>query len=247
MCLLQFAPQLINHLAAEFPKQVLLNVRQWFKGAAWWLNPYSTETLQTLFFWAYFSELFLKDVQNRCMFWTLLRLKQLEEERQECVCVLSCLLKDTCWVAWLISSSFSRLSGLCGADYQEELIPVALLISLIRAPGRWLEGSCMSRGRSGTVICTGTAVVIYTTVKWWKRGVLNYGLRIGLTDVSLWGVFGVQDDFWAISGEPWGTSILDFVSHIQKSRMKEVMFWLVSTGKSINCQNDKRLWYEGFE
>lgn len=47
-----------------------------------------------------------------------------------------CLFEDTCWAARLISSSFSRLSGLRGADYKEELIPLALLISLIRAPGR---------------------------------------------------------------------------------------------------------------
>ena len=89
-------------------------------------------------------------------FQTLPRLNsQVVARGEDCISTPPCLFKDTCWAAWLISSSFSRLSGLRGADYQEELIPVALLISLIRAPGRWLEGSCVSHGCSGTTICTG--------------------------------------------------------------------------------------------
>lgn len=169
-------------------------MRRRFKGAAWWLNPYSTETQPTFFY--YFGLVFQDYFSNMCKmstFWTLLWIEQLEEERQECVSVLSCLLKDTCWVAWLISSSFSRLSGLCGADYQEELIPVALLISLIRARGRWLEGSCTSQGRSGTVVCTGMTVVIHTTGKLWKL----VGFKLWLENCAQrWlsvNCFGVRD------------------------------------------------------
>lgn len=181
----------------------------------------STDTFLGLIF----SELFLKYVQNLCI-WTLLWLEQLEEERQECGCALPCLLKDTCWVAWFISSSFSRLSGLCGADYQEELIPVALLISLIRAPGRWLEGSCMSRGRSGTAICTGMVVVIYTTVKWWNGEVLNYSSRIEPADVFYEAFLVCRTTSGPFLGNPGEL----------RYQKKEVMFRLSSTGKSIKCQ-----------
>lgn len=56
-------------------------------------------------------------------------------EGRACINTPPRLSEDTCWAARLISFSFSRLSGLRGADYQEELIPLTLLISLIRAPG----------------------------------------------------------------------------------------------------------------
>lgn len=145
------SPTTLNHLhpAGEFLKQFLLKVKQQFRITARWLNLYTTDN-------------FLNN--SHYMFQTLLQLNsQVVREGKDCISTPPCLFKDTCWAAWLISSSFSRLSGLRGADYQEELIPVALLISLIRAPGRWLEGSCVSHGCSGTAICTGmVAVPCYT-------------------------------------------------------------------------------------
>ena len=98
------------------------------------------------------------------MFQILLRSNsQVATEGKDCTNTPPCLFKNTCWAAWLISSSFSRLPWLRGADYQEELIPDAPLISLIRAPGRWLEGSYMSHGCTSKTVCTGMlAAMCYT-------------------------------------------------------------------------------------
>lgn len=119
-------------------KQLLLKVRQLLGVTAWWLNPYTTKIAQILLFCG------INFLNNCRIFIYAAKSPAIERwswrrERRACISTPPRLFTDTCWAAWLISSSFSRLSRLRGADYQEELIPVVLLISLIRAPGRWLE------------------------------------------------------------------------------------------------------------
>lgn len=139
------SPPTLNQSSCRRVSQTIaFKVRQMFRVAAWWLNLYTTKPKTDFFF---FSINFLNNcrISIHALNSPVIELSSSSRrERRCCISTPPCLFKDTCWAAWLISSSFSRLSGLRGADYQEELIPVAQLISLIRAPGRWLEGSCVS-------------------------------------------------------------------------------------------------------